>query len=176
MRDARFSNLNKLNKCACPPVFAILGHWDTTSASKVTFLSFVHLIGEVGSLQAFPLHKPLRRCCCSSAHDIIWGHDCPCQNAVPTPATYLLILTTWSSFRQWQSRRRGGKGLWISQIQTPKPSSNVVSKGCCAPFPSMGRLNRGPSLGFKKSGLYLFDFRAPLPLNTFSWQNTAHPY
>lgn len=83
-------------------------------------------------------------------------------------------LTTWSSFRQWQSRRRGGEGLWISQIQTPKPSSNAVSKGCCAPFPSLGRLNRGPSLGFKQSGLYLFDFWAPLPLNTFSWQNTAH--
>ena len=112
-------------------MFAILGHWDTTTACKGTFLSFVQLIGEVGSLQAFPLHRPLRQCCCSSTRDIIWGHNCPCQNAVPMPATHFCWFWLFEAHSDnGKGRRRGGEGLWISQIQTPKHFSNAMSKGC----------------------------------------------
>lgn len=136
MRDARFSKLNKLNKCACPPMFAILGHWDTTSACKGTFLSFVQLIGEVGSLQAFPLHKPLRQCCCSFAHDIIWGHDCPCQNAIPTPATYFcwfwLLEAHSDNGRVEEGEERGCES---HRFKLPNPPLMLCPKAAVLHFP-----------------------------------------
>lgn len=87
---------------------------------------------------------------------------CLCQNAVPIPATHFCwfwLLEAHSD--NGKGRRRGGEGLCISQIQTPKHSSNAVANGCCAPIPSLGMLNTGPSFGFEQSRLYLFDFRAP---------------
>lgn len=105
-------------------------------------------LGRWGWLQTFPFHRPIRQFCCSSSYWHYLEHNCPCQNSVSTPATHFcwfwLLEAHSDNGKGW---RRGGEGLWISQVQTLKHPSSAVSTGCCAPVASLGRLKTGHSLG-----------------------------